>query len=50
MVCFRKIPVSKKVMHKRGGVSRFSVERIFVSECRNFRRGEFLCCVSEIFQ
>ena len=26
MLCFRKFPVAKKLMDKRGGVSRFSVE------------------------
>ena len=26
MLCFRKFPVAKKFMDKRGGVSRFSVE------------------------
>ena len=90
MLCFRKLPVPKKIMQKRGGikifrrkcfclrvpknfvgenfcavlqkisgsekimdkrgVSRFSVERFFVSECRNFRRGKFLCCVAENFR
>ena len=30
VLCFRKFPVAKKFMHKRGGVSRFSVE-IFLS-------------------
>ena len=37
-MCFRKLPVAKKILHKRWGVSKFSVERIFISECRTFRR------------
>ena len=32
------------------GVSISSVERFFVSECRKFRWGKFLCCVSEKFR
>ena len=37
MLCFRKFPMTKKIMDKRGGigVSRFPVETIFVSVCRN---------------
>ena len=36
MLCFRKFPMTKKIMDKRGGmgVSRVSVESFFVSECR----------------
>ena len=39
ILCFTKLPVSKKLMGKRGeggreGVSRFSVEKFFVSQCR----------------
>ena len=35
MQCFREFPVAKKFMDKRGrGVSRFSVEKFFVSQCR----------------
>ncbi len=37
VLCFRKIPVAKKFMDKGGGeVSRFSVRKFFVSQCRNF--------------
>ena len=42
MLCFRKFPVAKKFMDKRGGrVSRFSIFRriFFVSQCRKFRKG-----------
>ena len=35
VLCLRKFPVAKKIKDKRGGVSRFSVESFFVSECRN---------------
>ena len=35
MQCFREFPVAKKFMDKWGrGVSRFSVEIFFVSQCR----------------
>ena len=35
MQCFREFPVAKKFMGERGrGVSRFSVEKFFVSQCR----------------
>ena len=34
---------------RRSGVSRFSVEKGFASQYRTFRRGTFLCCVSEKF-
>ena len=48
---FGKLPVANNSMDKRGrGVSRFSVERFFVSECRKFRRGKFLCRLSENFR
>ena len=50
VLCFRKFPVAKKFMDKRrSGVSRFSVEKGFASQYRTFRRGTFLCCVSENF-
>ena len=44
MLCFREIPVTKKIMDKRGGigVSRFSVERFLSQSAGNFRRGK--CC------
>ena len=39
LLCFTKLLVSKKLMDKRGGggregVSRFSVEKFLVSQCR----------------
>ena len=39
ILCLTKLPVSKKLMDKRGeggreGVSRFSVEKFVVSKCR----------------
>ena len=49
MLCFREIPVTKKIMDKRGGgigLSRLSVESIFLSQsAEKFRRGKLLCCV-----
>ena len=41
MLCFRKIPVAKKFMDKRGGgeVSRFSFESFLSDGAENFRRG-----------
>ena len=46
MQCFRKFPVAKKFMDKRGGgVSRFSVE--FFCLCRKISQGK-LCAASEI--
>ena len=44
MQCFRKFPVAKKFMDKRGGgggVSRFSVE-FFCLSAEKFRRGTFV--------
>ena len=42
VLCFRKLPVAKKFMDKRGGggVSRFSVENFFSHSAENFRMGE----------
>ena len=52
MLCFREIPVTKKILDKRGGigVSRFSVERFLSQSAGNFRRGKMLCCVSDNFR
>ena len=48
MLCFRKLPVAKKMMDKRGGgVSRLSVEKILSHNAHNFHKGTLLCCVSE---
>ena len=48
MLCFRKFPVAKKFMEKRGGeVSRFSFESFFSHGAERFHGGTFLCCVSE---
>ena len=46
---FQKTCGSEKRMDRKG-VSRSSVESFFVSECRKFRRGKILFCVSEIFR
>ncbi len=40
MLCFRKIPVAKKFMDKRGGSITIFCRKMFVSQCRNFRRRE----------
>ena len=52
MLCFRKFTVAKKFMDKRGGggVSRFSFEIFLSHNAEKFRRGTFLCCVSEKFR
>ena len=39
MLCFQKFPVANKFMDKKGGVSRFSVEFFFVSQCRKTLQG-----------
>ena len=40
MLCFRKFPVAKKFVDKRGGgVSRFSVENFLSRSAENFRPG-----------
>ena len=51
MLCFRKLPVAKKIMDTRGGggVSRISVEKFLSHNAENFRKGVLLCCVSEKF-
>ena len=42
MLCFRKIPVAKKFMEKRGGeVSRFSFEKFLSHSAEKFRKGTF---------
>ena len=41
MLCFRKLPVAKKFMDKRGGgVSRFSVENFLSHSAEKCRRGK----------
>ena len=49
-VVFQKKSGSQKGYGLERGISRSSVERFFVSECRRFRRGKFLCCVAEKFR
>ena len=46
MLCFRKFPIAKKFMDKRGGggVSRFSVENFLSHSAEIFRRGILYCC------
>ena len=39
VLSFRKIPVAKKLMDNRVGVSRVSVENFFPHSAENFRRG-----------
>ena len=49
MLCFRKFLVAKKFLDKKKGeVSRFSFEYSLARSAETFRRGTFLCCVSEI--
>ena len=44
MLCFRKFPVAKKFMDKRGGgVSRFAVESFLSHSAEKFRRGTLQC-------
>ena len=51
MLCFRKFPVEKNSMDKRGGrVSRFSVENFLYHNAENFSKGTHFCCVSETFR
>ena len=51
MLFFRKLPVAKKFLDKRGrGVSRFSVESFLYHNPENFGKGTLLCCVSEKFR
>ena len=41
VLCFRKFPVGKKFVNKRGGgVSKFSVENFLSHSAGNLRRGE----------
>ena len=47
MLCFRKFPVAKKFMDKRGGgVSRFYVEKFLSHSAENFRRGTLQCFIN----
>ena len=42
MLCFRKFPVAKKFMDKRGGGSiKIFLRNFFVSQCRNVPYGNF---------
>ena len=48
VLCLRNFPGAKKIMDKNGGgISSFSVEVFFVSQCRKFHKGTLLCCVSK---
>ncbi len=55
LLCFTRIPLSKKFLDKklgggrREGVSRFKVKSFLSHSCENIRRRNLLCCVSEIF-
>ena len=42
LLCFTKLPVSKTVSDKRGCDSRFSIEKFFVSQCRESSSGNHL--------
>ena len=46
LLCFRKTQVSKKIMHKGGGVLRFSVENFLSHFTEKLRRGPF--CLTKI--
>ena len=50
---FQNYSASEKVYGsevRMEGVSRFSVEVFFNSECQKIGRGTLVCCVSEIFR
>ena len=47
VLCFGKIPLANKVMDKKGGVSRVSVEKFLSHSAEKFGRGTLLCCVSD---
>ena len=50
MLCFRKFLVAKKFLDKREGeVSGFLYGNFLSHNAETFRRGTFLCCVSENF-
>ena len=49
-VVFQENYGSEKDYGLQRGVSRSSVERFFVSECRKFRSGKLLCDVSVKFR
>ena len=46
VLCFRKFPVAKNFMDKRGVVSRFSVENFLSHRAEIFRRGIYYCCIN----
>ena len=47
MLCFRKFPVAKKFMVKRGGGrTLFSVEKFLSDIAENFRRGILNCSIN----
>ena len=50
MLCLRKFPLAKRIMDKMGRVSRFSVGKFLSYSAEKFRKGTFLCCVSENFR
>ena len=43
MLCFRKLLVAKKFMHKRGVVSGSSVDKFLSYSAEKIRRGTLLC-------
>ena len=50
VLCFRKLPVSKKNMHRRGrGFEKFLSKKLLSQSAEKFGRGKHLCCVSENF-
>ncbi len=49
VMCFRKIPVAERLMEKKGGASRFSVEKFLSHNAEKFHRGTLLFRVSENF-
>ena len=53
MLCFRKFPMTKKIMDKRGGLWGYQdfPSKAFLSQSAGMvRRGKLLCCVSESFR
>ena len=51
MLCLRKFAVAIKIMDKRTGGIKIFRKNIFLSQSTGtFRRGKFLCCVSESFR
>ena len=50
MLCFRKFPVAKKSMDKKGGYQDFPLKVFLYHNPEKFGEGTLLCCVSESFR